>query len=94
MSAIGNGISQATEATQGVISAEGKIGKNKASGSIDSEGIWDLGIDFKVGGLGITNDYGGAITISIAGQSITWGREGGKIHYNLGGFEVIVEARD
>ncbi|MEG4965013.1 MULTISPECIES: hypothetical protein, partial [unclassified Microcoleus] len=24
----------------------------------------------------------------------TWGREGGKIHYDLGGFEVIVEARD
>jgi len=94
MSKIGVGITRATISTEGVISAEGKIGKNKASGSIDSEGIWDLGIDFKVGGLGITNDYGGAITISIAGQSITWGREGGKIHYNLGGFEVIVEARD
>jgi len=94
MGAIRSGITQATASTEGVISAEGKIGKNKASGSIDSEGIWDLGIDFKVGGLGITNDYGGAITISIAGQSITWGREGGKIHYNLGGFEVIVEARD
>lgn len=91
---ISDGIAQATESTQGVISAEGKIGKNKAKGSIDGEGIWDLGIDFKVGGLGITNDYGGAITISIAGQSITWGREGGKIHYDLGGFEVIVEARD
>jgi hypothetical protein len=94
MGAIKSGITQATASTEGVISAEGKIGKNKASGSIDSEGIWDLGIDFKVGGLGITNDYGGAITISIAGQSITWGREGGKIHYDLGGFEVIVEARD
>lgn len=94
MSKIGSGITQATASTEGVISAEGKIGKNKASGSIDSEGIWDLGIDFKVGGLGITNDYGGAITVSIAGQSITWGREGGKIHYNFGGFEVIVEARD
>jgi hypothetical protein len=94
MGKIKSGISEATVSTEGVISAEGKIGKNKASGSIDSEGIWDLGIDFKVGGLGITNDYGGAITISIAGQSITWGREGGKIHYDLGGFEVIVEARD
>jgi hypothetical protein len=94
MSKIKNGITQITASTEGVISAEGKIGKNKASGSIDSEGIWDLGIDFKVGGLGITNDYGGAITISIAGQTITWGREGGRIHYNLGGFEVIVEARD
>ena len=94
MSRISDGISQATESTQGVISAEGKIGKNQAKGSIDNEGIWDLGIDFKVGGLGITNDYGGAITISIAGQSITWGREGGKIHYDFGGFEVIVEARD
>jgi hypothetical protein len=91
---IKSGISQATVSTEGVISAEGKIGKNKASGSIDSEGVWDLGIDLKAGGLGITNDYGGAITITIAGQSITWGREGGKIHYNLGGFEVIVEARD
>jgi len=94
MGKISNGITQATASTEGVISAEGNIGKNKASGSIDSEGIWDLGIDFKVGGLGVTNDYGGAITITIADQSITWGREGGKIHYDLGGFEVIVEARD
>jgi len=94
MSKIKNGISKATLSTEGLISAEGNIGKNKTQGSIDSEGIWDLGIDFKVGGLGITNDYGGAITVSIAGQSITWGREGGKIHYNLGGFEVIVEARN
>lgn len=94
MSRIKDGISQATASTEGTISAEGNIGKNKTSGSIDSEEIWNLGIDFKVGGLGITNDYGGAITISIAGQSITWGREGGKIHYDLGGFEVIVEARD
>jgi hypothetical protein len=70
MSKIGEGISQTAESTQGVISAEGKIGKNKAKGSIDGEGILDLGIDFKVGGLGITNDYGGAITISIAGKSI------------------------
>ncbi|MEG4964586.1 MULTISPECIES: hypothetical protein, partial [unclassified Microcoleus] len=94
MGKIRDGISQATVSAEGVISAEGNIGKNKTSGSIDSEGIWDLGIDFKVGGLGVTNDYGGAITVSIAGQSITWGREGGKIHYDLGGFEVIVEARD
>jgi hypothetical protein len=94
MSRIRDGITQATASTEGVISAKGNIGKNKAQGSIDSEGIWDLGIDFKLGGLGITNDYGGAITVSIAGQSITWGREGGKIHYDLGGFEVIVEARD
>jgi hypothetical protein len=94
MGAIRNGITQATVSTEGTISVEGNIGKNKAQGSIDSEGIWDLGIDFKVGGLGITNDYGGAITVSIAGQSITWGREGGKIHYSLGGFELIVEARD
>ncbi|MEG4047817.1 hypothetical protein [Microcoleus sp. Pol17_C1] len=94
MGAIRSGITQATASAEGTISAEGNIGKNKAQGSIDSEGIWDLGIDFKVGGLGITNDYGGAITVSIAGQSITWGREGGKIHYSLGGFELIVEARD
>ena len=94
MSAIRSGITQAAVSTEGIISAEGNIGKNKAQGSIDSEGIWDLGIDFKLGGLGITNDYGGAITVSIAGQSITWGREGGKIHYDLGGFEMIVEARD
>ncbi|MEG4032078.1 MULTISPECIES: hypothetical protein [unclassified Microcoleus] len=94
MSAIRSGITQATASAEGTISAEGNIGKNKAQWSIDSEGIWDLGIDFKVGGLGITNDYGGAITVSIAGQSITWGREGGKIHYDLGGFELIVEARD
>ncbi|MEG4883008.1 hypothetical protein QUB75_19705 [Microcoleus sp. K1-B6] len=94
MGKISNGITQATASTEGTISIEGDIRGRKAQGSIDSEGIWDLGIDFKVGGLGVTNDYGGAITVSIAGQSITWGREGGKIHYQLGGFEVIVEARD
>lgn len=48
----------------------------------------------KIGQLGISTDYGGGIVIGIFGQKIVWGREGGKIHYNFGGLEVIVEARN
>lgn len=80
--------------SEGKIEASGKIGGRAAEGSIDDEGVIELGIDFKVGGLGITSDYGGAIKISIAGQSITWGREGGLIEYKFAGFEVTVEARN
>jgi hypothetical protein len=76
------------------IGATGAIG-----GSRGSVGITPTGVEFGlnaggIGQLGISTDYGGGIVIAIAGQKIVWGREGGKIHYNLGGFEVIVEARN
>ncbi|MEG3900009.1 MULTISPECIES: hypothetical protein [unclassified Microcoleus] len=47
-----------------------------------------------IGQLGISTDYGGGIVVAIFGQKIVWGREGGKIYYNFGGLEVIVEARN
>ena len=53
-----------------------------------------LGINIGIGEIGVTTDYGGAGKISIAGQSVTWGVEGGKIELGVGGFEVKVEARD
>ncbi|MGB8691511.1 MAG: hypothetical protein WCD53_29900 [Microcoleus sp.] len=93
MGIINDGIKKASEASRGKIEAKRKIGDAKAKGSIDKKGVIELGVDFKVGGLGITTDYGGGIKVSIAGQSITWGKTGGKIHYNIGGFELIVEAR-
>ena len=80
--------------SEGKIEASGKIRGRSAQGSIDDEGVIELGVDFKVGGLGVTTDYGGAIVVTIAGQSITWGREGGLIEYNFAGFQVTVEARD
>lgn len=77
----------ATGATRGMGRTEGVVGRS--SGGIE------LGL--KVGGigqLGISTDYGGGIVVGIFGQKIVWGREGGNIHYNFGGLEVIVEARD
>lgn len=94
MGKIEDGIKHVSNAAKGKIEGKGKIGDTKTKGSIDTKGVVELGVDFKVGGLGITTDYGGGIKVSIAGQSITWGRTGGKIHYNIGGFEVIVEARN
>jgi len=44
--------------------------------------------------IGITTDYGGAISLGIGGQEIRWGREGGSISFGIGGFEVYVEARN
>lgn len=83
----GTGATSATRGTRGTGRSEGVVG-------VSPTGI-ELGL--KVGGigqLGISTDYGGGIVIEIFGQKIVWGREGGKIHYNLGGLEVIVEARD
>jgi hypothetical protein len=73
-------------ATQSSGRSQGRVGVTRT-------GI-ELGINVGIGGLGISTDYGGGIVVEIGGQKIVWGREGGKIRYNLGGFEVIVEARN
>jgi len=68
-------------------------GRSRGTVGVTPTGI-ELGLDVGIGQLGISTDYGGGIVIGIGGQKIVWGREGGKIYYNLGGFEVIVEARN
>jgi len=68
-------------------------GRSRGNVGVTPTGI-EIGIDIGIGQLGISTDYGGGIVIGIAGQKIVWGREGGKIRYNVGGFEVIVEARN
>jgi hypothetical protein len=73
-------------ATQSSGRSQGRVG-------VTPTGI-ELGINVGIGGLGISTDYGGGIVVEFGGQKIVWGREGGKIHYNLGGFEVTVEARN
>jgi len=65
----------------------------RRTGHITRTGV-ELGLDIGIAQLGISTDYGGGIVVGIGGQKIIWGREGGKIHYNLGGFEVLVEARN
>jgi len=76
------------------------IGATRSSGrSEGSVGVTPTGIELglKVGGigqLGISTDYGGGVVVAIFGQKIVWGREGGKIHYNFGVLEVLVEARN
>jgi len=62
--------------------------------TINREGGGSIEINLGVGSIGLTTDYGGAISLGIAGQNVTWGREGGTIHIQIGGFEVNVEARD
>ena len=54
----------------------------------------EAGINLGFGSIRITTDYGGAISLGIGGQEITWGREGGRISFGIGGFEVYVEARN
>ncbi|MBE9164184.1 hypothetical protein [Tychonema sp. LEGE 06208] len=66
--------------------SEGKITLNTEGGSIE--------IDLGFASVGATTDYGGAISVGLLGQEITWGREGGTIHIGIGGFAVDVEARD
>ncbi|MEG4915750.1 hypothetical protein [Microcoleus sp. B7-D4] len=73
-------------ATRGTGSSGGIIGASPT-------GV-EFGLDVGIGKLGISTDYGGGIVVVIFGQKIVWGREGGKIHYNFGGLEVIVEARN
>jgi len=53
-----------------------------------------ININLGIASIGATTDFGGAISLGIAGQEITWGREGGTIHIGIGGFAVDVEARD
>jgi hypothetical protein len=73
-------------ATKGAGTTRGTVGATPT-------GI-ELGLDIKVGQLGISTDYGGGVVVGIAGQKIVWGREGGYIHYNVVGLEVFVEARN
>lgn len=70
----------------------GKNGDGKIT--INREGGGAIEINLGVGKVGLTTDYGGAISLGIAGQEVTWGREGGTIHIGIGGLEVDVEARD
>lgn len=65
---------------------EGKITLNTEGGSIE--------VDLGFASVGATSDYGGAVSVGLLGQEITWGREGGTIHIGIGGFAVDVEARD
>ncbi|MEG4302196.1 hypothetical protein [Microcoleus sp. D3_18a_C4] len=66
--------------------SDGKITLNTEGGSIE--------IDLGFASIGATTDYGGAISVGLLGQEITWGREGGTIHIGIGGFAVDVEAKD
>jgi hypothetical protein len=54
----------------------------------------EVEINIGIAKIGGTTDYGGAITLGVFGQEVTWGREGGTIHLGIGGFNVDVEARD
>ncbi|MEZ2231558.1 hypothetical protein [Microcoleus sp.] len=82
--------------------ASGSISESGISGSISGQkgnvGITPTGIEMAlnagIGQLGISTDYGGGIVVGIGGQKIVWGREGGYIHYQFFGLEMIVEARD
>lgn len=75
-------------------SVSGSVGGQKGSVGVGSNGTVSLGVDFGGAKLGVTNDYGGAGTIGFGGQSVTWGTTGGNIKLGIGGFEVIVEARN
>ncbi|MEG4271049.1 MULTISPECIES: hypothetical protein [unclassified Microcoleus] len=66
--------------------SDGKITLNTEGGSIE--------VDLGFASVGATTDYGGAVSVGLLGQEITWGREGGTIHIGIGGFAVDVEARD
>ncbi len=76
------------------VSVSGSVGSQKGSVGVGSNGSVNLGIDTAGVKLGVTNDYGGAGTIGFGGQSVTWGTTGGKSQFGIGGFELIVEARD
>lgn len=75
-------------------SISGSAGGQKGSVGINTNGTVNVGIDVAGIKLGVTNDYGGAARIGFGGQSVTWGATGGKSNFGIGGFEVIVEARD
>ncbi|MEG4070931.1 hypothetical protein QUA42_27000 [Microcoleus sp. Pol11C2] len=69
----------------------GRGGESTVTVSPEAAGIE---INLGIAKIGATTDFGGAITLGIAGQEVTWGREGGTIHIGIGGFSVDVEARD
>lgn len=71
----------------------GTTGRTRASVGATPTGV-EIGIDIKIAQIGISTDYGGGIVIAIGGQKIVWGKEGGKIRYNIAGLELIVEARN
>lgn len=73
-----------------------KVGSTGVSGgaSVNSRGVIGLGLDFGVISGGISTDYGGSVSLGIAGQSVTLGTQGGNIKLGVGGFDVRVEARD
>src|SRR4028118_54143 len=76
------------------IGGTGRSGQTRGAVGVTPTGI-ELGIDVGIGQLGISTDYGGGIVIGLGGQKIVWGREGGKISYNVGGLlQLTVEARD
>jgi len=80
---------------QGEVSVTRSIGKDgDGKITINREGGGAIEINLGVASIGLTTDYGGAISLGIAGQEVTWGREGGTIHIGIGGFAVDVEARD
>jgi len=70
----------------------GKTGEGQVT--ISREGGAEININLGIASAGVTTDYGGAVSLGLLGQEITWGREGGTIHIGIGGFEVFVEARD
>jgi hypothetical protein len=80
---------------QGEIQVTRSIGKNgDGKITINREGGGAIEINLGVISAGLTTDYGGGISLGIAGQEVTWEREGGTIHIGIGGFDVDVEARD
>ncbi len=85
-------ISFSTEETEVTITR--RIGKGAESTVTVSPEEAGIEINLGVGSIGATTDFGGAISLGIGGQNVTWGREGGTIHISIGGFEVNVEARD
>ena len=78
--------SKGIDVSGSVKGVKGKVGINPNAVSLE--------INLGIGSAGVSTDYGGAVKVSIAGQSVTWGREGGKIELGVGGFEVKVEARN
>jgi hypothetical protein len=80
-----------TEDKEVTITRRGKGGESTVTISPEEAGIE---INLGIASIGATTDFGGAISLGIGGQNVTWGREGGTIHIGIGGFEVDVEARD
>src|SRR4028118_284367 len=82
-----NSEEQEIEITRGIgKNGDGTITINREGGAIQ--------INLGIASFGLTTDYGGAFSLGIAGQEVTWGKEGGTIHIGIGSFSVDVEARD